>query len=84
MSFELNARLKRTEGALLRMMGLLGRRGFEVVRLNVRPSEDGAAYEVTALLTGDRPSDVLVRQVRRLFDVDSAEVREPSVRHQTA
>lgn len=61
--------LKKADGALLRVLGLVARRGFDVVRLEARATEAGDRYEVDLTVSGARPIDVLSRQLAKLFDV---------------
>ncbi|MGM0577709.1 MAG: ACT domain-containing protein [Myxococcota bacterium] len=65
-----NVRLKRAEGALVRMLGLVGRRGFEPVDLNAAATACGRWIDVHLTVQGERPSDLLARQIERLFDVE--------------
>jgi acetolactate synthase regulatory subunit len=69
--FALTVVLASGEGALLRALGLVGRRGFALRRVSARAHADGT-MEVE--LEGDdhgRDPDVLVRQLARLVDVVS-------------
>ena len=66
-------RLRRAEGALLRMLGVVGRRGFETENLVARPSKDGRWIEVTMSVKGTRPVELLERQIMRLVDVEGVE-----------
>lgn len=69
-TFTLQVRLRRAEGALVRLLGLVGRRGFEAERVTARPSEDGARLDVTLQIRGTRPVEILARQLARLHDVE--------------
>ena len=65
---ELTLLLADVEGALLRVLGLIERRGFALGALQARPTPHG--MQLVMALPGDgRPADVLLRQVRRLHDV---------------
>jgi acetolactate synthase II small subunit len=65
------------EGALLRILGLIHRRGFEVVGLDMPQSEADGCKSATISMNpkgaGFR-ADVLQKQVERLIEVRSARV----------
>lgn len=63
------------EGAVLRMLGLVERRGFLVGGITMRSNPDRAtlALDLAPRDPGRRP-DVLARQLRRLVDVRSVAV----------
>lgn len=83
MSHTLYVRLRRAEGALVRLLGQIGRRGYEVVGLSARLAPDRAAYEVEVefepfvpLAPGKpRPPEVLPALVAKLFEVERVELR---------
>jgi acetolactate synthase regulatory subunit len=80
MSFTLDLVVRRTERALERVLGLAGRRGFEVVGVSARMNEDGRSLSVTLTLVpaqGERRAETLVRQLERLAEVES--VTQPAV-----
>jgi acetolactate synthase regulatory subunit len=90
MNIKLTVTLNDCEGALLRLLGTIERRGH---RLRNLVSRDAAGCEQARNLTlevdcGGRSPDVLVRQVRRLYDVLGAawyqcpmlEMHEPYLR----
>ena len=66
-------RLARTEGAIVRTLGLIERRGFAVTAVTTR-SDAGSETLVMRLEVAceDRSFDVLIRQILRLFDVRAA------------
>lgn len=70
-------RVARAEGALVRMLGLIERRGFAVTAIATR---NDASPETLVLrldvATEDRSFEVLVRQILRLLDVRSARLME--------
>jgi acetolactate synthase II small subunit len=70
----LTVTLNRREGALLRLLGTVERRGFEVVAVHA----DSAASVVNVSLTvrGPRDAGVLIRQLARLVDV--AQISQPT------
>lgn len=68
---ELTLTLAPVEGALLRLLGLVERRGFPLGAIQSRPTPAGLDVRLT-LAADDRPGDVLLRQVQRLHDVRQA------------
>jgi acetolactate synthase regulatory subunit len=67
------------EGALLRVLGLVGRRGYDVVHALVRPGGDGRGSDVEMVLEGAGSGEVLARQIEKLFDVACVEHRGVSI-----
>ncbi len=82
MSTMLKVRLKRQEGSILRLLGQVGRRGYDVLGVTARLSADGRTFDVLVefepfipLAPGKpRPAEVLPALVRKLCDVESAEL----------
>lgn len=71
MNIKLRITLKECEGALLRLLGTIERRGHRLLNLSSRqlsgtPTSRDFALDVDCR---DRSPDVLLRQIRRLFDV---------------
>jgi len=61
-------RLRRTEGALLRLIGLVQRRGFAIADIATAPAEAGV-WHVRLDLESARDPDPLARQIEKLYDV---------------
>lgn len=74
MNIKLTVTLKNCEGALLRLLGTVERRGHRLTNLTCRgATASGEARELTLDVDcGGRSPDVLVRQLRRLYDVLNA------------
>jgi acetolactate synthase II small subunit len=71
MASELTIRMRPSEGALLRVLGTIERRGFALHDMQTRDISDG--IELTLRIDADaRPVEVLVRQLNRLYDVREA------------
>ncbi len=79
MRHTLHIQLKTAEGAVLRALGLIERRGFRLETVHAREAQgDGQAMTVT--VEGDRPADLLQRQLERLHDVLWVELKQPAIR----
>ena len=76
---ELHLLLADREGALVRLLGLVERRGFRLGAVTSCATAHGTRLSLT-LASDDRAADVLLRQVARLHDVlDAAlDVRRPA------
>lgn len=72
MSCSLELALDRAEGALLRVLGTIERRGWNVLTVNA--ASDNRSYTVNVTLDGARDPDVLCRQLERLVDVQAVRV----------
>lgn len=71
MSNTLHIEIFETEGALVRLIGLIERRGFVISSMAMSAPSNGSAritVEVAAR-GGARQVEVLMRQIERLFDV---------------
>lgn len=84
MNTQLNIRMRRAEGCLVRLLGVVQRRGYEVVSLTADLDSEARAYDIRLVFSpisttaepAGRPPDILVRMIERLYDVDSVEVVE--------
>lgn len=83
MSHTLHVRLKKSEGSILRLLGQIGRRGYEVLGITAKLTGDRAAFDVLVefepfvpMAPGKpRPAEVLPPLVLKLVDVEKAELR---------
>lgn len=74
MSATVHLALHRNEGALLRLLGTVQRRGFEVLEVRTEPHEQSGLWRVAlALAPSTRDLAVLLRQLERLYDVAAIE-----------
>jgi len=72
---KLYVRMTFVEGALIRLLGLAGRRGFDIASVQAqRSGESGGWYEVVLELIGARSITTLQRQIEKLYDVDKVEI----------
>ena len=87
MSFTLHVRLKKAEGALVRLLGQIGRRGYDVLGVRAELSADRKAFDVVVdfepfmpvppAVQQARPAEVLPALVAKLIEVESVELRGP-------
>ncbi len=75
--FTLQLRVKQSEGALVRILGVTRRRRFDLLHLTADTSEDGHFLDVQMTVQADRAENTLVRQIEKLEDVSQVEVVEP-------
>jgi len=61
------------EGALVRILGMVERRGYVPTRMGLEPCDDGVV-ELSLEVRSTRPADLLARQLGRLLEVQSVEV----------
>lgn len=71
MSIELKLQLKSAEGALIRTLGTIERRGFTLGSVQAREHNGGIELKVAVDAHG-RSVEVLIRQLKRLYDVCDA------------
>ena len=87
MSFTLHVRLKKAEGALVRLLGQIGRRGYDVLGVRAELSADKKAFDVVVdfepfmpvppAVQQARPAEVLPALVAKLVEVEKVELRGP-------
>ena len=68
MNQTLHVQLSSGEGALIRALGLIERRGFRINTCSV-DAADGSVRAMQVNVTSSRPGDLLKRQLERLHDV---------------
>ena len=74
----LRIQLSGAEGAIIRALGLMERRGFRIINCSVHKADDnGQAMEVR--VESSRPGDLLKRQLERLHDVLQVELHPPTL-----
>jgi acetolactate synthase regulatory subunit len=75
--FTLQLRVKHSEGALVRILGVTRRRRFDLLHLTADTTEDGHFLDIQMTVQADRAENTLVRQIEKLEDVSQVEVVEP-------
>ena len=77
MRHHLHIQLRSCEGAVLRAIGLMERRGFRLESCIVNEAQgDGQAMQV--VVSSDRPCALLQRQLERLHDVLWVDIKQPA------
>ena len=83
MNHTLRMNVHKVEGAMIRLLGLIERRGFSVTAMNAHTDDAGQHVEITVhLRSTGRSVDTLTRQIAKLYDVRSVAclgASEPSV-----
>jgi acetolactate synthase II small subunit len=74
----LDLTLDAAEGALIRVLGLAERRGYPPV--GVDATTLGDTLRLTLTVRANRPIDLLIRQLERLFDVRDVSLAAPALR----
>lgn len=72
MNHTLRMNITKVEGALIRLLGLIERRGFAVTSMNAHTDDGAQQVEVTVHLhSAGRSVDTLARQIQKLYEVRS-------------
>jgi acetolactate synthase II small subunit len=72
MNHTLRMNIYKVEGALIRLLGLIERRGFSVTSMNAHTDDGAQQVEVTVHLhSAGRSVETLTRQIQKLYDVRS-------------
>ena len=74
MEHTLHIQLSSSEGAVIRALGLMERRGFTIKKCSVGES-DGTGRELAVTVTSSRSGDLLKRQLERLHDILLVELK---------
>ena len=90
MTTRLTLLLRPAEGALLRLLGTVQRRGFELAAIRTEAQPEAGLWRVELdLALGSRDIANLLRQIEKLYDVDSlideplVESDDPELDHET-
>lgn len=72
MNHTLRMSIHKVEGAMIRLLGLIERRGFSVTAMNAHSDDGAQQVEITLQLrSSGRSVDILTRQIEKLYDVRS-------------
>lgn len=75
MRHTLQIQLRANEGAIIRTLGTVERRGFRLEQVQVDEAR-GDGHEVHLTVSGDRPVALLKRQLERLYDIIWVEIED--------
>lgn len=94
MSHTLLVKVKKAEGAIVRLLGQIGRRGYDILGVTAKLAADGKSFDVAVDFEPimpappapqqPRPADVLPALVAKLVDVQHVELRAPGARPEAA
>jgi acetolactate synthase regulatory subunit len=90
MSHTLLVKIKKAEGSILRLLGQIGRRGYDILGVTAKLTPDGRSFDVAVEFEPimpvppapqqPRPAEVLPALVAKLVDVQHVELRGPGAR----
>jgi acetolactate synthase regulatory subunit len=94
MSHTLLVKLKKGEGCILRLLGQIGRRGYDILGVTAKLTPDRQSFDVVVEFEPimpsppappqPRPAEVLPALVAKLVDVLHVELRAPGARPEAA
>ena len=74
MRYRLDLVLKPAEGALLRTLGMVERRGFAPRAISGAPSAGDGRWRLQLEVDGQRPAESLRLQLGKVYDCESVEI----------
>ena len=75
MQYRLDLVLVPAEGALLRVIGMVERRGFTPRAVTGgQDADDGGRWHLRLVVDGDRPAETLRRQLDKVYDCVSVQI----------
>ncbi|ALJ29260.1 MULTISPECIES: ACT domain-containing protein [Stenotrophomonas] len=75
MQYRLDLVLTPAEGALLRVLGMVERRGFAPCNIaGSRQPADAGRWHVQLEVSGERPPETLCRQLEKVYDCESVRI----------
>lgn len=60
--------IAQTEGSLIRVLGVIERRGYKLLDMRVKPSSTDT-YQLSFSIDTERDATILIKQLERLYDV---------------
>lgn len=75
MRYRLDLTLRRSEGALTRVLGTAERRGFAPVAVEGETHADGDRWHLQVTVEGERTADNLHQQLTKLYDCLDVQVQ---------
>lgn len=74
MRYRLDLVLKPAEGALIRVLGMVERRGFAPHAVNAAHSPEDGRWQLQLLVDGHRPPETLRLQLQKVYDCESVRI----------
>jgi len=72
MKYTLRLSVQAAEGAIIRILGLVERRGFALARVDTTSPENNGHLDMELdVVSAERSIELLMRQLEKLFDVSS-------------
>lgn len=68
MKQNIECEIAQTEGSLIRVLGVIERRGYKLQTLRVLPADEDT-YRLSFCIDSNRDAAILIKQLERLFDV---------------
>ena len=75
MKRKIECEIAQTEGSLIRVLGVIERRGYKLQDLRVLPAGPDS-YQLSFSIESTRDVSILVKQLERLFDVSDVQLQE--------
>lgn len=76
MQFRLDLELSAAEGALVRVLGMIERRGFTALAIEGARADGCASWQVRLTVQGHRPPATLCHQLEKLYDCTAVRLSE--------
>ena len=73
MQFRLDLQISAAEGAIIRVLGMIERRGFTASSIHADRGADGL-WQVQVIVDGERPGPTLAHQLEKIYDCVSVSV----------
>lgn len=73
MRYRLDLVLKPAEGALIRVIGMVERRGFAPREVHAVPQADGR-WALQMTVQGTRPAETLRHQLEKVYDIEAVNI----------
>ena len=80
MRYQLDLTVKPAEGALVRVIGMVERRGFLPRTVQAAFDADGR-WQLTMDVEGQRPAPILQHQLDKMYDCESVRIRQLPAPH---
>ena len=74
MRYRLDLVLKPVEGALVRVIGMIERRGFAPRAISGGSEGGDGRWRLQLVIDGTRPAETLKRQLQKVYDCESVEI----------